>query len=307
MGYKKPFIPPKVTATWNICNHTLIFSTLHFVSIVLYHNTCSQSMWPKGCPPKTAIIAPPGGRYGLQQYHDNKSESLDNGSWSATGQDSWSGKYTNQYHPQHRYGHPHSQQPFPGAAPCYKHSPFNVTQNSSQPTTSICQRFPSNGPLWQVYDLYQGGYGKSQIFPQQQFPGQGPQSPCALSEPPGPPGSNPVNWQIFWGSTPPPGPHSGAAAIPLICLPSKRSLPPTELRKTVSQGLWICAHWRILPTMIMMQMITATIRRNWVVPRVTPQSVCSKLNLPWSSSPKVCGRPTIVHSTSGRKYWWMRV
>jgi len=40
IGYKKPFIPLKVTATCNILNHTPIDSISNLASIVIYHYHC---------------------------------------------------------------------------------------------------------------------------------------------------------------------------------------------------------------------------------------------------------------------------
>jgi hypothetical protein len=39
--------------------------------------------------------------------------------------------------------------------------------HSSHPTTSVSQQYPSYGPPWQGYNLHQGGYGESRMFPQQ--------------------------------------------------------------------------------------------------------------------------------------------
>jgi len=231
MGYKKPIIPPKLTATSNILNHTPIYSTSHRTSIVVYHHLCSQNMSTKGSPPKRANMAPPGGQFGSQQHNDNNSESSDDGSQTTTGKDSRTRKHTNQYQPPHGYGYPPSQQPLPGTPQFYHHSPFNTTL-SSQPTTSVSQQYPSYGPPWQGYDLHQGGYGESRMFPQQEFPRQGPSSPAAPRVPPGPPGNNPVNRPTSSSSTPSPGPPSGAAGRPPISLPTKPFLPPVEPRKT---------------------------------------------------------------------------
>jgi len=40
-GYKKLFIPLKVTATCNILNHKLIYCIFHLACIVVYHCLCS--------------------------------------------------------------------------------------------------------------------------------------------------------------------------------------------------------------------------------------------------------------------------
>jgi len=232
MGDEKPFIPPKVTATCTLLNHIPINSTSHGANIVVYHQLFSQNISTKGSPRKTAKIYPLGGLFGYHQRRDDNSGSSDIGSWTATCEDSWSGKQTNQHYPPHGYSYPPSQQPFPGAPQFYHHSPFNMTHNSSQPTTSVSQQFRSYGPQWQGYDLHLGGYGESQIFPQEQFPGQQPSSAGALRVPPGPPGNNPVNRATSSRSTPQPGPPSGATERPPMSLPTKRLLTLSEPRTT---------------------------------------------------------------------------
>jgi len=140
MGYKKPFIPPKITATCTILNLTPIYFASHRASILLYHHVCSQSMSIKGSPPRTVNITPPGGLIGWQQHHDDDSGSSDKGLRPATGNVSRSGKHANEYHLLHGYGYPPSQQSFPGAPQFYHQYPFNMTHNSSQPTSSVSQR-----------------------------------------------------------------------------------------------------------------------------------------------------------------------
>jgi len=227
MGYKKPFILPKVTATCNIVNHTLIHSVSFLASIVVYHHVCSQNMSTNGSPPKTANMACSGGRFSTQQRHEDNSESSENSSRTATGKDIPFGKQTNQYQPPHGYSYPPSQQPFPGAAQFYQHSPFNMTP-SSQPTTSARQGYQSYGPPWQGYDLHQGGYGGSQMFPPPQIPGQGLSSPGAPRVPPGPPENHPVNQPTSSSYNLPLEPPSGALRRLWISLPTKRFQPPVD-------------------------------------------------------------------------------
>jgi len=147
-----------------------------------------------------------------------------------------------------------------------------MTHNGSQPTTSVSQRCPSYGPQWQGYDLHQGGYGDSQMFPQQQFPEQGPSSPGAQRVPPGPPGHNPVNRPTSSGSTPPPGHPSSAAAGPPFGCPTKRFLPPAGQRKPDVARIPDLPPLPVIPTSIVMQIMTATIRQTWAVPRANMQS-----------------------------------
>jgi len=227
----KPFSPPKVTATCNILNHTLIYSISFLASIVVYHHHCSQNMSMNASPPTTANMARPGGLVSRQQRREDNSESLENSSRTATGKDSPFGKQTNQYQPPHGYGCPPSQQPFPGAPQFYQHSPFNMT-HSSQATTRARQGYQSYGPPWQGYDLHQGGNVGSQMFPPPQIPGQGPSSRGAPRVPPGPPENHPVNQPISSSSNPPPEPPSGAPRRLPISLPTKRFQPPAEPGKT---------------------------------------------------------------------------
>ena len=116
--------------------------------------------------------------------------------------------------------------------------------HSSQPTRSARQGYPSYGPPWQGYDLHQGGYCRSQMFPPFQFPGQGPSSPGAPIVPPGPPGNHPLNQSTSSGSTLPPQPSSGAPVRHPISLPTKRFQPPVEPQGTDVTGI---AHLPLLP------------------------------------------------------------
>jgi len=232
MRYKKPFIPPIVTATCNILNQTAINSTSHCASIAVHHHLCSQSMLIKGSPPKAADIAPPGSQFRMQHRQNDNSELSDSSSQTATGIDSWSVKYANQYHPPHGYGYHSSPQPFRGAPQVYRHSPFIITNNSSQPTPSVSPSFPSYGSQWQWSDLHQGGSGESQTIPLQQFAEEAMSSPGALRMPPGPAGNNPVHWPTSSTSTPPARPPSSAPERPPINMPTKSVLPAAKQWKT---------------------------------------------------------------------------
>jgi len=176
---------------------------------------------------------------------------------------------------------------------------------SSQPTTSARQVYPSYGPRWSGYDLHEGGYSGSQMLPPPQLPGQVPSSPGAPRVPTGPPENHPVNCPTYSCSNPPPEPSPSAPRRPMISLPKKRFQPSAEPRKTDDQEMQNCPHSRWCSTTMMMQMMRATIRHTWVVQKVNCQSAGSKLNSPWSNLPKEWGRPTIVHSTSGRKHGWL--
>ena len=115
MGYKKPFIPPKVTATCNILNHTLFDSISLLASIVVYHHLGSQNMSTNGSPRKTANMARPSGEFGTHHSREDHSESSEHSSRTATDKDSRFGKQSKQYQPPHGYGYPPSQQPFASA------------------------------------------------------------------------------------------------------------------------------------------------------------------------------------------------
>ena len=181
-------------------------------------------------------MAPPGGLFGLQQRGDDNSEPPDKSSPHATCKDSQSGKHTDQYHPLQGYGYPPSQQPFPGALQFYHQSAFNMTLRS-QSTSGASQQYPSYRLPWRGYDLHQGGYGGSQMFPPPQFPGQGPSSPGASRVPPGPPGNHPLNQPISSSSTPPPQHPSGTPGRHPIGLPTKQFQPPADPRKTDDAGI----------------------------------------------------------------------
>jgi len=143
------------------------------------------------------------------------------------------------------------------------------------------------------------------MFPQQQFPGQGLSSPGAPRVPPGSPGNNPVNRPISSSSTPPPGPPFGAPGRPPISHPTKRFLPPVEQRK------------RDVACIADLAPLTENDYHDYDADDESddssdlgaiegkPQSVWSNSNSPWSNLPKRWGRPTIVHSTSGRNYGWL--
>jgi len=193
-------------------------------------------MSTQGSPPKTVNMAPPGGLLGSHRRGDDISESPDKSSRHATPKHSQFGIHLNQYHPPQGYGYLPSQQSFLGAPQFYHQSPFNMT-HCSQPTSSTNQRYPGYGPPWQGYDLHQGGYGGSLMFPTPQFPGQGLSSPGAPRVPPGPPGNHTVNLPTSSSSTPPPQPPSGAPGRHPISPPTRRFQAPAELRKPDAAGI----------------------------------------------------------------------
>jgi len=56
-----------------------------------------------------------------------------------------------------------------------------------------------------------------------------------------------------------------------------------------------------------MQIMTVMICQTWAAPKAKLQSACSKQNSLWCNLSKGWGSPTLVHSTSGRKYGWLGV
>jgi len=99
---------------------------------------------------------------------------------------------------------------------------------SSKPSTGAIQGYPSYGPLWQAYDFPQGGYGGPQMFPPQQFTGQGLSTPGALCAAPALPQNNPVI-RLTCSSSTAPGQLPGAPGRPRISLPMKRYQLAAEL------------------------------------------------------------------------------
>jgi len=55
----------------------------------------------------------------------------------------------------------------------------------------------------------------------------------------------------------------------------------------------------------MMWIMRLMIHQTWVVLKAKPQSAWNKRNSPWSNLPKWLSGPTLVPSTSGRKYRWL--
>jgi hypothetical protein len=55
----------------------------------------------------------------------------------------------------------------------------------------------------------------------------------------------------------------------------------------------------------MMQILRATIRWTLAGQKAKPQPACSDQHYPSSNLPTGWGSPTVVHSTSGRKYRWL--
>jgi len=94
MGYKKPLLPPKITAACTILNHTRINSISYFLSIGADGSFSSQNRSTTGTSLNTANVTPHGRPFGWQQWREDKSDSLDNSSWTAPGNVSRYGKHT---------------------------------------------------------------------------------------------------------------------------------------------------------------------------------------------------------------------
>jgi len=231
MGYTKSFIPPKVTVPSNVFNRIRIYCILLFASLVAFHHRRSQIIWMNGSPTQTTNMTCSGGLCGTPQRHKNDSESSGNSSQTSTGKDIQFVNQTNQYHPLHGYGYLSSQQPFPDTPQLYQHFLCNITHNS-QPTTCARQWYESYGLQWQGYNLHQGGYGGSQMFPPLQIPGQDVSSPDAPRVPPEPQKHNAVNYLTSCTPKLPPDHPFGTGRRPLISLPTKRFQPPAELWNT---------------------------------------------------------------------------
>jgi len=72
------------------------------------------------------------------------------------------------------------------------------------------------------------------------------------------------------------------------------------------QGLRICPHYQRFRMSNLMLSLRVMLRQTWAGPKAKTQSTLSKRNSPWSNLAKGWGSPTLVHSTSGRKYGWLR-
>jgi len=242
-------------------------------------------MSTNGCPPMTVNMTPLGGLFGTQHTLEVNSESSDNCSRTATGEDRHCGKPTNQYHLPQGYGYPPPLRPFAGYPQFYHHFSFNM-RHSTQPTTSASKGYPSYRPQWQGYDLHQGGNGGYQMFPPPQLAGQGPSSPGAPSVATGPLENNPVNRPTSSSCNHPPGPRSGAPGRPYLASQQNHYSWSQDSGKQMTQGLRNCPNcWRV-PMTIMMQMTGVTICRTWAVHKANCQSAWSKQKLPWSNLPK---------------------
>jgi len=194
-----------------------------------------HTMSMNGSPPKTTNMAPPGGLFGSQQCPDDNVGASDNNAGNTPNKDTQFRQPTIQFPPPPGYSYSSSQPPLPGFPQFYHHVPFNMTP-SSQPSSGATKGYASYGPPWQGYDLPQGSYGGPQMFPPQQFTGQGPSSPSAPRVPPALPGNIPVIRPTSSASTPY-WQLPGASGRPPISLPMKWFQPPAGLHRTDVAGI----------------------------------------------------------------------
>jgi len=134
---------------------------------------CSHTMLMNGSPLKTNILPLTGRLFGLQQCPDDNGNASDIESWNKPSRDTEFRQPTNQSHPPLGYRYLSRLPPIPGAPQFYHPSPVSMTP-SSKPCSAAKQWNPTNGPLWQWYDLHQGGYCGPQMFPPEQFTEAGP-------------------------------------------------------------------------------------------------------------------------------------
>jgi hypothetical protein len=108
---------------------------------------------------------------------------------------------------------------------------------SSQPSSGgATHAYQSYGPSWQGYDFPQGGFGGHQMFPSQQFAGQGPSFPSEPRVPPAPAGNDPVNRPTSSSSTLY-GQIPRRPGTPPLSLPAKLYQPAVEPRRTDVAGI----------------------------------------------------------------------
>jgi hypothetical protein len=122
--------------------------------------------------PKTTNMTPPGALFGSQPRPDDNLGASDKNAGITLPKDIQFGLPPNQFPPPPGYSYPPSQLPFPGTPQFYYHAPFNMTP-SSQPSSGATQGYASYRPPRKEYIFPQGGYSGPQMFPPQQFTGQG--------------------------------------------------------------------------------------------------------------------------------------
>jgi len=188
-------------------------------------------MSTNGSPPKTTNMAQSGSLFGSQQCAEDNVGASNHNAGNTHSKDTQFGQPPNQIHLPLGYSFPPSQPAFPGAPQFYHPIQFNMTPSSQPSSGGGTQAYQSYGLSWQGYDFQQDGYGGPQMFPPQQFAGQGPSSPGTPRVPPSQAGNYPVNWPTSSSSTPY-GQFPGAPGRPPISLPMKRFQPAAEPCRT---------------------------------------------------------------------------
>ena len=195
-------------------------------------------------------MAPTVGLFSSQQRPEDNVGASHNNAGSTPSKDTQFRQPANQYHPPQGYSYPLSQPPFPGAPQFYHHPPFNMTP-SSQLSSAATQGYLSHGPSWQGYDFPQRSYGGPQMFPPQQFTGQGPSSPGVPRVPPAPPPNYPVIRPTSSTSTPCAQLPGVPGRPPLACQQNYFSWLQNRAEQML-QGLRTCPHYqRSLMTKLM--------------------------------------------------------
>jgi len=192
-------------------------------------------MSTNGSPPKTTNMAPIGALCDSPQRPEDNVGVSDNNAGNTPSKDTQSGLPPNRFQPPPGHSYLPLQLPFPGAHQFYHPAPCSMTP-SSQPSSSATQGYPSHGPSWQGYNFHPGGYGGSQMFPPQQFPGRWPPSVGAPRVPPALPGNNPVSRGTSSASTPYGQLHS-TSGWPPISHPTKQFHPAAEPHRTEVAGI----------------------------------------------------------------------
>jgi len=227
MGYKIPFIPPKVTATCNILNHTVIYSVSLLASIVVYLHLCSQNMSMNRHPVKAANMARPRRVFGTEQCHKVNSESSENSSQSRTGKDSRFGEKP--INIIHRMGmvtsnHSHQIQALHSVISTLN-STWQTVRNEPPVQDKDIQVISHSGKDMTSAKVVMVGLKWS---PPPHIPGRELSSPGAPRVPPRLPENHPVNLPTPFSSNPP---HECPSSVPWglqISLPTKTCQLPAE-------------------------------------------------------------------------------
>jgi len=195
-----------------------------------------------GSPLNTTNMAPTGGLFGSQHRPEDNVGASDIDARNTPSKETQFGQPPNQVYPLLGYSYPPLQPPIAGAPQFYHPTPFNMTptlQSSSRAT----QGYPSCGPSSQGYDVPQGGYGGCQMFPPQQFTGQGPSSPDASGVPLAPCGKIPVIRPTSSTSTPY-GQIPGAPGRPPLASQRTDFSRLQKCSGQTLQGLRICPRYQ---------------------------------------------------------------